>query len=182
MIGVYSLASGELAEVVASLSGVDLTGRGTRNRPEAYSAESWSWSASARDWVQDAAKVEADLIAQIDRQREKMRAAVMTQGVGQSYAYAQKANEVYDYRNIVGSLLATLTVPQRTARYPFAMAEVTATGDTLATVIARFEAGMASSRSRIAAVEAAAVKAKRAIRAASTATAKRAAYQATTWP
>lgn len=132
--------------------------------------------------AQDLAQAEAELLAAVDRQRERMRAAVMTQGVGQSYAYAQKANEVYDYRNIVGSLLAALTVPQRTARYPFAMAEVAATGDSLATVIARFEAGMASSRSRIAAVEAAAVKAKRAIRAASTATAKRAAFSATTWP
>lgn len=150
--------------------------------PEGYAASQIEALPANYYDAQDLAQAEAELLAAVDRQRERMRAAVMTQGVGQSYAYAQKANEVYDYRNIVGSLLATLTVPQRTARYPFAMAEVTATGDTLATVIARFEAGMASSRSRIAAVEAAAVKAKRAIRAASTATTKRAAYQATTWP
>lgn len=130
----------------------------------------------------DMAQAEAQLIAEVDRRRERLRAGVMTQGVGQSYAYAQKATEVYDYRNIVGSLLATLTVPKLTARYPFAMAEVAATGDTLAVVIARFEAGMATSRNKIAAVEAAAVKAKRAIRAASTMAAKHAAYQATTWP
>lgn len=130
----------------------------------------------------DLVELEAGLLAAVDRKREKLRAAVMTQGVGQSYAYAQKATEVYDYRNIIGTALAALTVPQRTARYPFAMAEATATGDTLATVITRFEGGMATSRSRIAAVEAVATKAKRAIRAAATIAAKQAAYSAILWP
>lgn len=130
----------------------------------------------------DLKDMEARLLAEVDQEREKLRSAVMTQGVGQSYAYAQKAQEVYDYRNVVGSLLATLTVPQRTARYPFAMAEASATGDALATVIARFESGMETSRSRIAAVEAAATKAKRAIRAAATSAAKQAAYSAILWP
>jgi hypothetical protein len=129
----------------------------------------------------DLADTEARLLAEVDRKREKQRAAVMTQGVGQSYAYAQKAQEVYDYRNVVGSVLAALTTPQRTARYPFAMAEVTATGDSLAIVIARFEAGMASSRTKIATIEAVATKAKRAIRAASTASAKQSAYAAANW-
>lgn len=129
----------------------------------------------------DLASEEVRLIAAIDRKREAQRAAVMTQGVGQSYAYAQKAQEVYDYRNVVGSILAALTTPQRTARYPFAMAEVAATGDSLATVISRFEAGMALSRTKIAKIEAIATKAKRAIRAASTTSAKQAAYAAVTW-
>lgn len=130
----------------------------------------------------DLIELEARLLAEVDHERERLRAAVMTQGEGQSYAYAQKAQEVYDYRNVVGTLLATLTVPQRTARYPFAMAEASATGDTLATVIARFETGMATSRIRIAAVEATATKAKRAIRAAATSAAKQAAYSAILWP
>ena len=130
----------------------------------------------------DLKDMEARLLAEVDQEREKLRSAVMTQGVGQPYAYAQKAQEVYDYRNVVGSLLATLTVPQRTARYPFAMAEASATGDALATVIARFESGMETSRSRIAAVEATATKAKRAIRAAATSAAKQAAYSAILWP
>ncbi|MBA4756300.1 MAG: hypothetical protein H2050_15850 [Sphingobium sp.] len=129
----------------------------------------------------DLAAVEAGLIADIDHKREVLRAMVMTPGVGQSYAYAQKASEVYDYRNIVGALLAGLTMPQKTARYPFAMAEATATGDTLAVVIARFEAGMSTSRSRIAHVEAVATKAKREIRAAATIAAKRAAFAAIDW-
>lgn len=129
----------------------------------------------------DLVAVEAGLLAEIDRRREALRSAVMTQGVGQSYAYAQKASEVYDYRNIVGTLLTALTMPQKTARYPFAMAEATATGDTLAVVIARFEAGMATSRGRIAAVEAVATKAKRSIRAAATAAEKQAAFAAIDW-
>lgn len=130
----------------------------------------------------DLADTEARLLADVDRRREKLRAAVMTQGIGQSYAYAQKAQEVYDYRNVIGSLLAALTAPQRTARYPFAMAEANATGDTLAIVIGRFEAGMALSRSKIASVEAVATKTKRAIRAATTAGAKQAALAAANWP
>lgn len=129
----------------------------------------------------DLTAIEGKFLAEVDRRREALRASVMTQGVGQSYAYAQKASEVYDYRNIVGTLLTALTMPQKTARYPFAMAEATATGDTLAVVIARFEAGMATSRGRIAAVEAVATKAKRAIRAAATAAAKQAAFAAIDW-
>ncbi|WP_370169837.1 hypothetical protein [Sphingobium abikonense] len=130
----------------------------------------------------DLAAAEASLIARVDRKREQMRSAVMTQGVGQSYAYAQKAAEVRDYRNTLASVIAALTNLQRTTRFPFAMAEVTATGDALATVIARIEAGMIASCARIAAVEAAAVLAKRRIRAATSAAAKKAAYDTATWP
>ena len=129
----------------------------------------------------DLAAIEAALLVKVDRQREKLRATVMTQGTGQSYAYAQKAGEVYDYRNVVGSLLAGLTIPQRTARFPFAMAEATATGETLAAVITRFETGMAASRAKIAKVEAAAVAGKRAIRAAGSTAAKQAAFAAINW-
>lgn len=150
--------------------------------PEGYDAAAIEALPADHYAAGDLIELEARLLAQVDLEREKLRAAVMTQGVGQSYAYAQKAQEVYDYRNVVGSLLATLTVPQRTARYPFAMAEASASADDLATVIARFETGMEISRSRIAAVEAAATKAKRAIRAATTIATKQAAYSAITWP
>ena len=81
----------------------------------------------------------------------------------------------------MGSLLESLTETQRAARFPFAMAEATATGDSLATVIAHFEAGMGASRTKIAQVEAAAVAGKRAIRAAATVSAKQAAFAAINW-
>jgi hypothetical protein len=128
--------------------------------------EAWDWAAGKIVTLVSPARARFE--AAIDAQREAQRAAVMTQGVGQSYAYAQKAAEVADYRNLLAAVLAALATPQRAARFPFAMAEADATGDSLATVIARFETGIAASRVKIARVEALATKAKRAVRAAAT--------------
>lgn len=149
--------------------------------PDGYAAAEIEALPSGYYDGQDLAATEATLLGHVDRKREQLRAGVMTQGAGQSYAYTQKAGEVYDYRNVVGSLLESLTETQRAARFPFAMAEATATGDSLATVIAHFEAGMGASRTKIAQVEAAAVAGKRAIRAAATVSAKQAAFAAINW-
>lgn len=180
MIGVFDISTGELVEVVKSLEGVDLTNCDSCNRPAAWSPDSWSWSAHARQWVEDAEKVEASLIAQVDARREEMRAAVMTPGAGQSYAYAQKAAEVADYRRWATEL-AEMDEAATIARFPFAMAEAAASGDGLATVIDRFDGGMTLSRSEIARVEAVACAAKRAIRAAEGLPAKQAAFDAIAW-
>jgi hypothetical protein len=129
----------------------------------------------------DLATGEAALIARVDARREEMRAAVMTPGAGQSYAYAQKAAEVADHRRIDGLDLAALDAAALAKRFPFAMAEAAASGDDLAAVIDRFDAGMSMSRSEIARVEAIACAAKRAIRAAGTLAAKQAAFAAIHW-
>ena len=129
----------------------------------------------------DLADAQAALIARVDARREAMRAAVMTPGAGQSYAYAQKAAEVADHRRIDVANLAALDAAALTWRFPFAMAEAAASGDDLATVIDRFDAGMALSRSEIARVEAVACAAKRAIRAAVTIADKQAAFAAIDW-
>lgn len=181
MIGVYELSTGELVEVVKSLDGVDLTDRGSCARPGAWAADSWSWSAVACQWVEDAGKAEATLIARVDARREEMRAAVMTPGAGQSYAYAQKAAEVADHRRLAPGELAEMDTAATIARFPFAMAEAAASGDSLAVVIERFDAGMALSRSEIARVEAIACAGKRAIRAAEGLPAKQAAFDAIAW-
>lgn len=129
-----------------------------------------TWSGSAAAWIDDVAKMRDVLLAKVDQDREAARRPAMTQLLGQSFVYAEKAREVHDYENVVGTLLATLTMPQRAARFPFATAEAEATGDSLATVIARFKAGIAASRATIARADALATKAKRAIRAATTPT------------
>ncbi|WP_313337442.1 hypothetical protein [Sphingobium yanoikuyae] len=129
----------------------------------------------------DLAAGEAALIAKVDARREEMRAAVMTPGAGQSYAYAQKAAEVADHRRIAPAELAEMDTAATIARFPFAMAEAAASGDSLAAVIDRFDAGMALSRSEIARVEAVACAGKRAIRAAEGLPAKQAAFYAIAW-
>jgi hypothetical protein len=116
-----------------------------------------------------------ELLAQVDNGREAARRPAMTQLFGQSFVYAEKAREVTDYRCVPANVLATLTLPARRARFPFAMAEAEATGDTLAVVITRFEAGASANRQVIAKVDATAIKAKRAIRAATTLTTMKAA-------
>lgn len=130
----------------------------------------------------DLVEAERALIASVDRKRAAMRATVMTRGEGQSYAYAQKAAEVRDYHMLGGAIVAALSVEQCTARFPFAAAEAVATGEAIADVIAGFESGMAASQQCIATVEAVAVQAKRAIRAATTIATKQAAADAAPWP
>lgn len=108
-----------------------------------------------------------ELLAAVDEQRESARRPYMTQLLGQSAIYANKAREVADYRSLLANALATLTVPQRRQRFPFAMAEVDVTGETLPAVIARFEAGAAQNQA-LGRIEAKATRAKAAIRAATT--------------
>ena len=135
--------------------------------------ESYDWS--ARKIVPRIDVWRAELLAKIDREREDARRPAMTQLLGQSFVYAEKAREVADYRAALGAPIASLKPAQLQARFPFAMAEVGASGDTLAVVIARFEAGATANRQVIARADAKATTAKRLIRSATTLDAMKAA-------
>jgi len=126
-------------------------------------------------------QLEASLLDQVDDKREALMMTVMTSGGAKKTEYAEKAGEVRDYRNTLGSILAALSTIDQRKRFPWAMAEVDQTKDTLAVVIARFEAGATASRTPAAKYAAIAQVGKRAIRTASTAAAKRAAFAAINW-
>lgn len=122
--------------------------------------------------VADLDLLTTELVGRIDADAEQAKRTAGTDGAFKQQVYAAKAGEVHDYRNVVGALLATLTVPQRRVRFPYAMAEVDLTGESLAVVIARFETGALASRSELARIEALAQRAKRSVRSATTAAAK----------
>ncbi len=132
-------------------------------------------------WVEDPLKVEAALLPLVDVQREAMQMTVLTPGGAKKYVYNRKAAEAIQASGIVASLLNGLTLVDKKKKYPFAYAESALTGDILSVVLARFEAGMNVSAIENARIEAVAQKAKRDIKAATTAAAKRVAYAAINW-
>lgn len=138
-----------------------------------------SWNGTA--WADDIAKVQAVLLDQIDDERETRQMTALTTGGAKKYVYNRKAQEALDARGVLASVLNALAVTDRKKKYPFAYAESVVTGDTLSTVLARFDAGMTASAAENARIEAVAQKAKRAVRAATTVAGKRAAYAAINW-
>jgi len=138
-------------------------------------------SAPAIVQVSSAVDAEAKLLDDIDAQREALQMGVMTTGGAKKYVYARKAQEAETARGVLASVLNALSLVDRQKKYPFASAEMEQTGETLSVVLARFDAGVAASASRVAKIEAAAQKAKRAVRAAPSLAAKRTAANIA-WP
>lgn len=155
--------------------------------PTGYSDETHSWSTSARMMVENAAKVEARLIADIKATAEAKKMALLSSGGAKKAEYAEKRQEVISYDTLasgVGGIVATLTsitTPRRAVMFAHATADAAAHGDTIGAAIERFRAGIAKSANTpaIAAAESAACDA---IRAAGTIAAKRAAAAAVKWP
>lgn len=118
---------------------------------------------------------EESLIAGIDAQREAKQMAVMTAGGAKKYVYNRKAVEAIDARGVLAATLNALSLTDKQKRFPFATAESALTGEQLSVVLARFDTAMVAASAKIAAIEAQAQRAKRAVRAASTMAAKQAA-------
>lgn len=143
------------------------------------------WNGSA--WVEDAAKVEAGLLALLKAEAERRKMTFLSAGGAKKAEYAQKAAEVAFWDSLGGTVTAIvaafnlLPASARQAKFGYALADAAAFGDTVQDAIARFRAGMTSSQKvpSIAAVEA---KGCAAIKAATTAAAKRAAATAVNWP
>lgn len=147
--------------------------------PKAPDIALQTWNGTA--WVDDVAKIEAALLPMVDDRRETLQMTVLTPGGAKKYVYNRKAAEAIAASGIAATVLNALTLVDRKRKYPFAYAESVVTGDALAVVLARFEAGMNVSAIENARIEAVAQKAKRDIKAATTAAAKRAAYAAINW-
>ncbi len=115
------------------------------------------------------------MLAQVDARREAMQMTVMTAGGAKKYVYNRKAVEAIDARGLLVATLNALSTLERKKRFPFASAESALSGEALSVVLARYDAAMTTSSTKIAAIEALAQKAKREIRAATTLAAKQAA-------
>lgn len=145
------------------------------------------FNATTGAWEAAPALVEAQLIAAIKDEAERRKMTMATPGGMKKAEYAEKRAEVMAWKALganIGAILAALELlpmATRQTRFAHAIADSAAFGDKLQDAIARFEKGMTVSAPtvQIAAVEA---KTCAAIRAATTATAKRAAAAAIGWP
>lgn len=161
--------------------------------PSDIAASGWDWKddhiavqhTSAADpavksfkggkWADDPHKINTALAVQVDRDREQAAMAVLSRGTGKTLEYMHKQREVLEYRALPAGQTKNLELGERRARFPFAMAEVDMTSDSLETVIKRFEAGIAASIPDLAKVAAKAQVAKRAVKAAGSKAAKQSA-------
>lgn len=139
-------------------------------------------------WVEDPAKVEPILLASVKGEAERRKMGFLSAGGAKKAEYAQKAAEVSFYDSLGGSTvtilaaLNALTPAQRRAKFGYALADAAAFGEpTITPAIERFRSGMASS-DKVPAIAAAEAKTCAAIKAATTAVAKRAAAVAVSWP
>jgi len=121
----------------------------------------------------------------IDDERTMLMRPLLTTGQEIKYEYANKAREVRDYRSmsatLVASILSSLTSTETRQRFAWALAEVDDTGDTLPTVITRYEDAMKRT-ALTQKIAARAQKLKRQMRAATTPAAQKAIFDARTWP
>lgn len=137
-------------------------------------------------WVEDAAQVEMALIAAVKLLAEQRKMEVATVGGYKKTEYAAKRAEVNAFDALGSTLTAVLAalnlIPAatRATRFAYAYADAAAFGDTIDKAIERFRTGMNAS-SKAATLAAAEAKGCAAIRAASTAAAKRAAFAAINW-
>ena len=149
--------------------------------------------------VEDVAKVEASLIAKVKMTNASMVSSAYTTTFGKQKKYSRKQQEVLDFRGLtpvttplssaLTSSLApllpafsSLTVAAQQKKFRFAMAQAALRGVTVDVIIDEFERAIEATEARVAAWEAVEQEGVRAIKAAATAAAKRAAYKAITWP
>lgn len=120
-------------------------------------------------WAPDMALVKAQLLAQIDDERETRQMTLLTTGGAKKYIYSRKSVEVDRSAGIVATVLDALSLTDRKAKYPYAAAEAALTGEKLSVVLKRFADGITSSGSAEL-IEAKAQIAKRAVKAAASET------------
>ena len=132
---------------------------------------------TTKTWESNLASLETRLLLKIDLESEEARMRVLTQGGAKKYIYMKKDAEYRDYTGLLISVVNALSLIDKRKRFPFAMAEVDLSGDSLATVMTRFEIGINNSIGELARVEALAQRTKRAIRTATTVSGKKAAAQ-----
>lgn len=186
MILVYLLATGaKLADNLVTLpASFDATKQGWREQPIGY-PDRIAWQASLPGFVDvEQPPTLEKMLATIDYEREIRMMTDLTDGGAKKYEYAEKAREVRDYRSLGGAVVASLLIPLNISgtrdRFGWSMAEAEDTGDTLETVIARYEKKIVEAAFPRK-VAARAQKLKRQLRAAAP-TARAAIFNARTWP
>lgn len=149
--------------------------------PAGYDAATWGWSATARAMVEDPARLETVLIADVKVRAEAEKMAAITRGFGKSEEYKRKAGEAAASATVLAATLNALSKADALARFPAAWHEAQLSGEQLAVVLARYRARSAAALGvidRMSAIEQVGVAR---IKAATTAATKRAAAAAISW-
>lgn len=138
-----------------------------------------SWTGAA--WEEDAAKVEAALIAEVKAAAEQLKLTAITAGFGKAAEYEQKGREANAALDLTLAAVEALDAAEQMERFPAAALESQLGGEPIAAVLERYcEAAQASNTAiwRVAAIEHVGA---RAVMQATTAEAKRAAHAAIDW-
>lgn len=178
-IAVYNSVTGELRDLAAA--GNVPKGYSSCALPTGYNEVTWRWSAAARAMIEDAARVEVQLIAEVKAIAETSKMAAITRGFGKSEEYKRKAGEAAASATVLAATLNALSKADAIARFPAAWHEAQLSGEQLAVVLARYRARSAAALGvidRMSAIEQVGVAR---IKAATTAATKRAAAAAISW-
>lgn len=196
MIVIYRLSTGAMVQdnVTALPKDFDAKTFGWREQPARY-PDDLIWAAKVANFidVETAATVEDDLLQRVKAEGERRRMLVLTPGGGKKMVYNAKLAEVETFKalfsTVVGGTLAAvlaavagLPMADRKRKFRYALAEQALRKETsISAAIGRFEAGADAANAEAARIEAIEQLGTTAIKAATTAPAKRAAYAAINW-
>ena len=162
----------------------DVTGCVVVDAPGDYTAKTYLYNGS--NFVEDVARLEAEMISVIKSEAELKKMAAMSAGGAKKTEYAAKERELATRNTLGGTLSAiavalnAMTVERRALLFPYHVADAAAFGDTLDASFARTSAGMATSAS-VPALAAKEAKLCYDIRHATTTVAKRVLFAARSW-
>lgn len=148
---------------VESMDGESSDGKAVYATDRLGNPETERFDVEQEAWVPDVDAVRARALAEIDRQREAAQASVLTPGAAKSMIYAQKVREVANWRRMDPEERGW-AVPATS--FPAASAEAEATGEDLEVVMNRIGAAADAATCFVYRIEALAVTAKAAVRAA----------------
>lgn len=153
----------------------------TASLPADFDSATWKWDATTRAMIEDPARLEAQLIAEVKARAETAKMAAITRGFGKSEEYKRKASEAAASASLVAATINALSAADALVRFPAAWHEALLGGEKLAAVLARYRASTAAALGvidRMSAIEQVAVAR---IKAAPSVANKRAAAAAIDW-
>ncbi|PCG09644.1 hypothetical protein COA17_07230 [Sphingomonas ginsenosidimutans] len=142
---------------------------------------------SGNTWIEDPAKVRAQLLAAVKAEAEGRKMTFLSNGGAKKAEYAQKAAEVAFFDSLGATVtlalaaLNAMPAAVKQAKFGFALADAGAFGDTVPAAIERFRVGMTASN-KVPTIAATEAKACAALKAATTVAAMRAVVTGITWP
>lgn len=151
---------------VESMAGESRRGKKVYTTDRLGNPEFEQFDIEQQAWVPDLGAARRRAIAAIDQCREERQATVLTPGAAKSMIYAQKVREVANWRAMDPETRAWVDPAQT---FPAAAAEAAASGEDLDTVMNRIAAAADAATAHVYRIEALAVTAKAAVRAAGTA-------------